>query len=248
MKVAVLGAEGRMGAETCRAVDAAEDLALVARIGRGGNLNEATSAGAEVVVDFTEPRSVMANIAAALDRKLNIVVGTSGFDEERLGEVKTLTDGAPGVGCIIAPNFAIGAVLMVKFAREASRYFDSAEIVETHHNRKLDAPSGTAIYTAREIAAARAAAGRGPSPDATTVSMPGARGANVDDVPIHALRLAGAVAHQEVVLGGPGEILTIRHDSLDRAAFMPGVLLAVRSVADRPGLTVGIETLLGLDG
>ncbi len=244
-RVAVVGASGRMGQETCRAVEAADDLTLVARIDRDGSLQDAAAAGAEVVVDFTVPDAVMGNIEAALQLGLHVVVGTSGFDEERLGQVRDVLAGRPGLGVVVAPNFALGAVLLMRFAREAAAHFTSVEIIETHPPDKVDAPSGTAVHTAEVIAAARVAAGTPVAPDATQRSLAGARGAVVEGVPVHAVRLRGAVAHEEVVFGNTGEILTIRHDSLDRAGFMPGVLLAVREVAHRPGLTVGLEPLLG---
>lgn len=246
MKVAVVGAAGRMGAETCRALEAADDLELVARIDRDGSLQDAADAGAEVVVDFTVPDAVMQNIEQSLALGLHVVVGTSGFDDARLAQVRSLVDAAPGLGVVVAPNFALGAVLLMRFAREAAAHFTSVEVVETHHPDKVDAPSGTAIHTARVIAQARADAGVAKAPDATERSLEGARGALVDGVPVHSVRLRGAVAHEEVVLGNAGEILTLRHDSLDRAGFMPGVLLAVRQVATRPGLTVGLEPLLDL--
>lgn len=246
LKVAVVGAAGRMGTETCRAVDAADDLELVARIDRDGSLQDAADAGAEIVVDFTVPDAVMQNIEQALGLGMHVVVGTSGFEENRLQQVRSLVDASPGLGVVVAPNFALGAVLLMRFAREAAAHFTSVEVVETHHPDKVDAPSGTAIHTAQVIARARADAGIPQAPDATERSLDGARGASVDGVPVHSVRLRGAVAHEEVVLGNAGEILTLRHDSLDRAGFMPGVLLAVRQVASRPGLTVGLEPLLGL--
>jgi len=246
LRVGVLGARGRMGAETCRAVDEAADLELVAMVEAGDWLFGVADAGAQVVVDFTHPDVVMDNIRWCIDEGIHCVVGTTGFDDERLATVRGWTEKAPEVGVIIAPNFAIGAVLCMSFARQAARFFDSVEIVELHHPGKADAPSGTAVRTAKLVAAARATAGRGAAPDATTTGLPGARGAAVDGVPVHSVRLAGLVAHQEVLLGTTGETLTVRHDSFDRASFMPGVLLAVRSVIERPGLTVGIEPLLGL--
>lgn len=246
VKVAVVGAAGRMGTETCRAVDAAADLELVARVDRDGTVQDAADAGAEVMVDFTVPDAVMQNVERALGLGLHVVVGTSGFDEDRLAAVRAMTESAPGLGVVVAPNFALGAVLLMRFAREAAAHFTSVEVIETHHPDKVDAPSGTAIHTAQVIARARADAGVASAPDATERSLDGARGASVDGVPVHSVRLRGAVAHEEVVLGNPGEILTLRHDSLDRAGFMPGVLLAVRQVRSRPGLTVGLEPLLGL--
>jgi 4-hydroxy-tetrahydrodipicolinate reductase len=247
LKVAVIGASGRMGSETCRALDAADDLELVASIDRDGTVQDAAEAGAEVVVDFTVPDAVMSTIEQALSRGMHVVVGTSGFDEERLGQVQKLVEAADAsCGVVVAPNFALGAVLLMRFAREAAAHFSSVEIVETHHPDKVDAPSGTAVHTARTIAQARAAASVASAPDATQRSLDGARGTSVDGVPVHSVRLRGAVAHEEVIFGNAGEILTLRHDSLDRAGFMPGVLLAVREVSSRPGLTVGIEPLLGL--
>ena len=242
LPVAVFGARGRMGSEVCRAVEAADDLTLAAAIDLGDDRETATAG--RVVVDFTHPDAVMDNLRWCVGRGLHVVVGTTGFDDARLDEVKALLADAPGVGVVVAPNFGIGAVLMMRFAAEAAPHFESVEIVELHHPNKADAPSGTAARTARLVAAARTAAGVGPSPDATSSGLPDSRGAEVDGVHVHAVRLAGLVAHQEVLLGGHGETLTIRHDSLDRSSFMPGVLLAVRSVADRPGLTVGLEALL----
>jgi 4-hydroxy-tetrahydrodipicolinate reductase len=242
IKVGVLGAQGRMGAEVCRAVDAAADLELVAAVDVGDDREPLTSA--EVVVDFTAPAAVMDNVKWCIERGLHTVVGTTGWNEERLAEVRdSLAESSQATGVLIAPNFGIAAVLMMKFAAIAAPYFESVEIIELHHPNKVDAPSGTARRTAELIAAARAGKA---SPDATTEELDGARGADVGKVRIHAVRLAGLVAHQEVLLGGDGETLTIRHDSLSRESFMPGVLLAVRGVSSRPGLTVGIESLLGL--
>jgi 4-hydroxy-tetrahydrodipicolinate reductase len=238
-RVGVLGAGGRMGAEVCRAVEAADDLDLMARVEVSDPLDGLRDA--EVVVDFTTPAAVMDNLAWCIGAGRHVVVGTTGFDDERLDTVRGWLADAPGVGVVIAPNFGIGAVLMMRFAAEAAPYFDSVEIVELHHPNKVDAPSGTARRTAELVAAARVGA---PSPDATTDALDGARGADVDGVRVHAVRLAGLVAHQEVMLGGHGETLTIRHDSLSRESFMPGVLLAVRQVSQRPGLTLGIDDLL----
>jgi 4-hydroxy-tetrahydrodipicolinate reductase len=231
-----------MGAEVCRAVEAADDLALVARIDVGDELTEA--AGAQVLVDFTRPDVVMDNLRWAIEQGISVVVGTSGFGEDRLSQVREWLAAKPGVGVIVAPNFGIGAVLMMQFAARAARYFESVEIIEQHHPRKLDAPSGTAAHTARLIAAARAEADLGEMPDATKEELAGARGAEVDGVRVHSVRAAGLVAHQEVLFGTQGETLTIRHDSLDRTSFMPGVVLAVRNVLGRPGLTVGLDELL----
>lgn len=244
--VGVLGARGRMGAESCKAIDAAPDLDLVAQVDVGEPIDSLAAAGARVVVDFTHPDAVLDNIRWCLDNGINVVVGTSGFTAERLSTVEELLAKAPEVGAIIVPNFAIGAVLMMHFSRLAAPFFSSAEVVELHHPGKADAPSGTAIRTAELIAEARRAAGSEPAPDATVTALDGARGAAVAGVPVHSVRLAGLVAHQEVYLGTAGETLTLRHDSLDRVSFMPGMLLAVRSVLSRPGLTVGLEPLLGL--
>jgi len=233
-----------MGAEVCRAVEAADDLELVAAVDAGDDRTAVESA--DVVVDFTVPDAVMDNIAWCVEHGVNVVVGTTGFTPERLDRVRELTAARPGVGVLVAANFSIGAVLMMHFAEQAARYFESAEIIELHHPDKVDAPSGTAQATATRIAAARADAGLGPVPDATSSGLPGARGADVGGIHVHGVRLRGLVAHQEVLFGAAGETLTIRHDSLDRAGFMPGVLTAVRAVGGLPGLTVGIDGLLGL--
>jgi 4-hydroxy-tetrahydrodipicolinate reductase len=249
IKVGILGARGRMGSEACRVVGAADDLELAAAVDEGDARGEL--AKADVVVDFTHPGVVMDNLRWCVEHGLDVIVGTSGFDAARLAVVAGWLDAAPGAGAcarvLIVPNFSVGAVLMMSFAGQAARFFESAEIIELHHAAKVDAPSGTASRTAALIGAARSAAGLGPSPDATTTELAGARGAIVDGVRVHSVRLAGLVAHQEVLLGGHGEILTLRHDSLDRASFMPGVLLAVRGITSLPaGLTVGLEGLLGL--
>ena len=244
VQVGVLGAAGRMGAAACAAVEAADDLELVARVGSGDPLSTLTDAGVQVAVELTRPDSVMANLEYCIGHGIHAVVGTSGLDEERLATLREWLAQAPGVGVVVAPNFAVGAVLMMRFAAEAARGFESVEVVELHHPDKADAPSGTARRTAELVAAARREAGLGPVPDATTSDPEGARGAVLDGVHVHSVRSRGLVAHQEVLLGGPGETLTIRHDSTDRSSFMPGVLLAVRQVAGRPGLTVGLEHLL----
>jgi 4-hydroxy-tetrahydrodipicolinate reductase len=248
ISVGVLGARGRMGTEVCRAVDAAEDMELVAMVDDGDWLFNVADAGAQVVVDFTRPDAVMDNIRFCIDQNIHCVVGTTGFDDEKLATIASWLEPKPDLGVLIAPNFGIGAVLLMRFAQEAARFFPSVEVIELHHPGKVDAPSGTAARTARLIAAARRAAGVPAAPDATREadSLPGARGADVEGVPVHAVRLTGLVAHQEVLMGAAGETLTLRHDSYDRASFMPGVLLAVRQIATRPGLTVGIESLLGL--
>jgi 4-hydroxy-tetrahydrodipicolinate reductase len=244
--VGVLGARGRMGQQVCAAVQAATDLELVASIDLGDPLSAASEAGARVLVDFTHPDSVMDNLRFAVEHGICAVVGTTGFTDEKLATVARWLADRPGVGVLVAPNFGIGAVLAMKFAQLAAPYFESVEVVELHHPRKVDAPSGTATSTARLIAAARARAGMSPAPDATTAEVPGARGADIDGVRVHSVRASGLVAHQEVLFGTEGETLTIRHDSLDRSSFMPGVLLAIREVGNRPGLTVGLDALLGL--
>jgi 4-hydroxy-tetrahydrodipicolinate reductase len=203
-------------------------------------------AGAQVVVDFTNPDVVMDNVRFCVDQGIHAVVGTSGFDKARLDTVRQWLDQKPGVGVLVAPNFAIGAVLSMRFAELAAKYYESVEIIELHHPRKLDAPSGTAAHTARLIAAARAEAGLGKAPDATNQELDGARGALVDDVRVHSVRMSGLIAHQEVLFGGEGETLTIRHDSMDRNSFMPGVLLAVRSILTRSGLLVGLDQMMDL--
>lgn len=246
LKVAVLGAAGRMGSEACRAIERTDDLELVARLGSADRRDEIVAAGAQVAVDLTRPDAVMDNLSFCISNGVHAVVGTTGFDEERLSTVRAWAERRPETGVLIAPNFAIGAVLLMQFAGIAARYFESTEIIELHHPGKADAPSGTARRTAEIVAAARARAGRPDQPDATETSFDGARGARVAGVPVHAVRLRGLVAHQEVLMGSEGEVLTMRHDSLDRASFMPGLLLAVRAVPARPGLTVGLEQLLDL--
>ena len=247
-KVAVLGAHGRMGSAACAAIEETDDLELVAQVGSQDTLSAITESGADVAVDLTRPDAVMNNVRFCVEHGVHAVVGTSGFDDERLATVRGWLAAAPGVGVLVVPNFAVGAVLMMRFAQQAARFFDSAEIVELHHPDKADAPSGTARRTAELIAAARRDAGLGAQPDATATALDGARGADVSGVPVHSVRARGLVAHQEVLLGASGETLTIRHDSYDRSSFMPGVLLAIREVSSRPGLTVGLEPLLGLAG
>ncbi|TDC74445.1 4-hydroxy-tetrahydrodipicolinate reductase [Streptomyces hainanensis] len=246
LRVAVIGAGGRMGSEAVRAVEAADDMELVAALGRGDKLETLTEAGAEVAVELTHPDAVMDNLEFCVRHGVHGVVGTTGFTAERLATLRGRLAEAPGTGVLIAPNFSIGAVLTMRFARQAARFFESAEIVELHHPRKADAPSGTAARTAELVAEARAAAGLGPQPDATSGGLPGARGASVDGVPVHSVRLSGLVAHQEVLFGGDGEILTIRHDSMTRGSFMPGVLLGIRRIGGAPGLTLGLEHFLDL--
>lgn len=245
-RVGVLGARGRMGDEVCRAVDGAADMELVAELDSDQPIDSLGWSGAQVVVDFTHPDAVLDNLRYCVEQGMHAVVGTTGFDAERTETVRGWVAEHPEVGVLLAPNFAIGAVLSMHFATIAARYYESAEIVELHHPKKADAPSGTAARTAELIARARSDAGLGPAPDATTSERDGARGTSVDDVRVHSVRLSGLVAHQEVLFGTEGETLTIRHDSLQRSSFMPGVLLGVRSVPQRPGLTVGLEPLLGL--
>ncbi len=245
IKVGVLGAKGRMGSQVCSTVEAAGDLQLAARVDIGGSMD--SLAAADVVVDFTQPGAVMDNLRWCIGRGLAAVVGTSGFGEDRLAEVTGWLTARPEARVLVVPNFSVGAVLMMRFAAMAAPFFESAEVIELHHAGKADAPSGTAARTAAMISEARAAAGTGPMPDATVTAADGARGADVDGVHVHSVRLAGLVAHQEVLLGGHGEVLTIRHDSLDRSSFMPGVLVAVRGIGTLPpGLTVGLDGLLGL--
>lgn len=245
IKVGVIGARGKMGSAACAAVDAADDLELRARVDADDSL-EALS-GVDVAVDFTSPAAVMDNVAWCISAGIHVVVGTSGFTEERLESIRQQLESAEGVGLLVVPNFSVGAVLMMRFAAEAARFYESVEIVELHHPTKSDAPSGTARRTAEMVAAARAEAGLAPIPDASLDVADGARGADISGIAVHSVRLRGLVAHQEVLFGAPGETLTIRHDSLDRESFMPGVLAAVRAVGERPGLTVGLEEILGLD-
>lgn len=243
IKVAVLGSRGRMGSEVVKAVNEAKDLELVAELDLGDSLDTLVTTGAQVVVDFTTPDSVMANLEFVISKNIHAVIGTTGFDDARIAKIKSLLSTSKS-GVLIAPNFAIGAVLMMEFATKAAKFFESAEIIELHHPNKVDAPSGTAARTAELMSAARKEAGLIAGPDATTSSLDGARGATVGQIPVHSVRLRGLVAHQEVLLGGIGETLTIRHDSIDRVGFMPGVLLGVRQVVDHPGLTFGLENFM----
>ncbi len=243
-RVAVFGARGRMGAEVCRAVDGADDLELVA--GVDVDDDRSTAEAAEVVVDFTHPGVVMDNLDWCLERGIHAVVGTTGFTESKLEQLRGRLAERPHVGVLVASNFSIGALLMMHFAEQAAAFYESVEIIELHHPDKADAPSGTATSTAHRVAAARSAAQLPPPPDATVEELPGARGADVAGIRVHGVRLRGLVAHQEVLFGAQGETLTLRHDSLDRVSFMPGVLAGVRAVGSRPGLTVGIEDILGI--
>jgi 4-hydroxy-tetrahydrodipicolinate reductase len=244
MRVGVLGAKGKVGATMVQAVEAADDLTFTEGVDAGDALSLLVDGQTDVVIDFTHPDVVMDNLKFLIGNGIHAVVGTTGFTDERLSQVKAWLAEKPDVAVLIAPNFAIGAVLSMHFARQAAPYFESVEVIELHHPHKADAPSGTAARTARLIAEARK--DLPPNPDATSTGLEGARGADVDGIPVHSIRLTGLVAHQEVLFGTQGETLTIRHDSLDRTSFVPGVLLAVRRVAERPGLTVGIEPLLDL--
>ena len=244
MRVGVLGAKGKVGATMVQAVEAAEGLTFTAGVDAGDPLSLFTDSQTEVVIDFTHPDVVMDNLNFLIDNGIHAVVGTTGFTDERLQQVQTWLEKSRTTAVLIAPNFAIGAVLSMHFAKQAARFFESAEVIELHHPHKADAPSGTAARTARLIAEARK--GLPPNPDATSTGLEGDRGADVDGIPVHSVRLAGLVAHQEVLFGTQGETLTIRHDSLDRTSFVPGVLLAVRTVREHPGLTVGLEPFLNL--
>ncbi|WP_326596220.1 4-hydroxy-tetrahydrodipicolinate reductase [Streptomyces sp. NBC_01803] len=248
LRVAVIGARGRMGSEAVRAVTDAPDMELVAALGRGDKLETLIEAGAQVAVELTRPESVMDNLEFCVRNGVHGVVGTTGWTEDRLATLRGWLAGSPATGVLIAPNFGIGAVLTMRFARQAARFFESVEIVELHHPNKADAPSGTAVRTAQLVAEARHAAGLGAQPDATSTALEGARGADVDGVPVHAVRLRGLVAHQEVLFGDEGEVFTIRHDSMNRGSFMPGVLLGVRRIPGAPGLTFGLEHFMELDG
>ena len=244
MKVAVLGAKGRMGAETVAAIESASDLTLSSALDLGDSLDQLIKTGTEVVIDFTHPDSVMKNLEFAINNGIHVVVGTTGFDDKKLSELNNLLSKNPKVGALIAPNFGLGAVLMMQFSQKAAQYFESVEIIELHHANKVDAPSGTAIRTAELITDARKQSKKGAMPDASKTIIPGARGAKVGDVPIHSVRSHGYVAHQEVIFGDAGETLSIRHDSINRTGFMPGVLIGVRNVAKHPGLTVGLENYM----
>lgn len=244
INVAVLGARGRMGSEVVKAVEEAEGLTLVAALDLGDSLEQLKGSAAQVVVDFTTPDSVMVNLEFLINNGINVVVGTTGFDDAKLATVKGWLAQNPSVGVLIAPNFAIGAVLMMEFAAKAARYFESAEIIELHHPAKVDAPSGTAARTAELMSAARKEAGLGSMPDATSTALDGARGASIGGIPVHSVRARGLVAHQEVLFGGLGETLTLRHDSIDRAGFMPGVILGIRRIINTPGLTHGLDKFM----
>jgi 4-hydroxy-tetrahydrodipicolinate reductase len=244
INVAVFGAAGRMGQQVCDAADKADDMQIVARIDVDDDPKAAITAGATVAVDFTNPDAALPNLEFCIKNGIHAVVGTSGFTPDRTAKVQAWLAESPSTGVLIAPNFSVGAVLMMKFAAQAAPLFESVEIIELHHPDKADAPSGTAQRTAELIADARQKAASAPFPDATTHDADHHRGGTVQGVPVHSVRLRGLIAHQEVLLGAKGETLTIRHDSLDRISFMPGVLLGVRKVAEHPGLTVGLEHYL----
>ncbi|AUH69250.1 MULTISPECIES: 4-hydroxy-tetrahydrodipicolinate reductase [Gordonia] len=246
IRVGVLGSNGKVGKAIVEGVEASAETVFTVGVDKGDPLSAFVDSQTRVVVDFTHPDVVMDNLEFLIENGIHAVVGTTGFTAERLDTVRGWVEQNPGVGVLIAPNFAIGAVLSMHFAQQAARFFESAEVIELHHPHKADAPSGTAGRTAQLIATARAEAGLGASPDATSTGLEGARGADVDGVRVHSVRLAGLVAHQEVLFGTQGETLTIRHDSIDRNSFVPGVLLGVREIVDRPGLTVGLETFMDL--
>jgi 4-hydroxy-tetrahydrodipicolinate reductase len=245
-RVAVLGAKGRMGSESVRALNDADGVEVVAQIDVDDSLDQVVESGAEVALDFTQPAAALDNVTWCAEHGVHVVVGTSGFDDAKIDRVRGLLGDAPSTGVLIVPNFSIGAVLMMRFAATAAPFFESIEVIELHHPNKIDAPSGTATRTAEMIAAARDAAGSAPLPDATTTDPDGARGAKVAGIPVHSVRARGFTASQEVLFGGAGETFSIRHDSIDRASFMPGVVAAVRAVPTRPGVTVGLEAVLGL--
>lgn len=244
INVSVLGAKGRMGAQVVNAVETEAGMTLIATLDMGDSLEQLIGSGTQVVVDFTTPDAVMENLEFLINNGFNVVVGTTGFDDMKLAKVNGWLKENPSVGVLIAPNFAIGAVLMMEFSTKAARYFESAEIIELHHPDKVDAPSGTAARTAHLMSQARSDAGLASMPDATSTGLDGARGSKVGEIPIHSVRARGLVAHQEVIFGGLGETLTIRHDSIDRASYMPGVLLGIRNVITRPGLTHGLEKFM----
>jgi 4-hydroxy-tetrahydrodipicolinate reductase len=248
IRVGVLGARGKMGSTVVTAVNNAAGMEVVAALDLGDSLEALVANKADVIVDFTTPDAVMGNLEFVINNGIHAVVGTTGFDDTRIATLKSLLSKKPSVGVLIAPNFGLGAILMMEFAKKAAPLFESVEIVELHHPNKVDAPSGTAKRTAELIAQSRREANSAPMPDATKEGLAGARGANVGGVPIHSVRARGFVAHQEVIFGGVGETLTIRHDSLDRQSFMPGVLLGISRVVNVPGLTFGLENFLDLAG
>lgn len=246
IKVGVLGAQGKVGSAVVAGVKKVDDLELAAEINKGDSLQTLVDEGVDVIVDFTTPNAVMDNLEFCINNGIHCVVGTTGFDDARYQQVRDWCAANEGVGVLIAPNFAISAVLTMAFARQAAPFFESAEVVEFHHPNKLDAPSGTAVKTAQGIAQARKEAGMDAMPDATEQALDGSRGADVDGVPVHAVRMQGMVAHEEVIFGTTDQSLTIRQDSYGRESFVPGVLTGVREVASRPGLTIGLDEYLGL--
>jgi len=244
IRVLVSGARGRVGSRIVAAVRAASDLSLVAEVDLGDDLSAAVGRAApEVAVDFTTPQAVFGNARILLERGVNAVIGTTGLAPPQLEALDRLARERK-TGCLVAPNFALGAVLLMRFAEEAARHYRHVEIVERHHEKKLDAPSGTAWLTAERVARARPAA---PDPSVETESAPGARGGRVEGIPVHSIRLPGSIAHQEVYFGAPGETLVLRHDATDRDAYAPGVLAAVRGIRGRTGLLLGLETILWPD-
>lgn len=247
IRVAVLGAKGRVGSAIVTAVKDNSDLELSAALDHGDDLQELVSSNTEVVVDFTQPESVMDNVEFCIKNGIHSVVGTTGWNEKRYEKVRSQLSDNPKVGVLVAPNFAISAVLTMKFAEMAAPFFESAEVIELHHPNKLDAPSGTAVHTAEGIDRGRKNAGMAAQPDATEQSLDGARGADVQGIPVHAVRMTGMVAHEQVILGTRGQTLTIKQDSYDRDSFVPGVVIGVEKIADNPGLTIGLEKFLGLD-
>lgn len=250
IRVGVIGSAGRMGSEVVRALEGARDLEFVRGITAEDSLDQLLDENGarlvDVAVDFTLPGVTKANVLWLVQHGIHAVVGATGWDDDALAEVRATLKASPETGVLIAPNFAIGAVLAMSFARTAARFYESAEVIELHHPDKVDAPSGTALHTARAIADGRTDGGLGPAPDATERDPHGARGADINGVHVHAVRLRGLVAHEEILFGNAGEQLTIRHDSFDRVSFMPGVLHGVREVASHPGLTVGLENYLSL--
>ena len=245
-KVGVLGAHGGVGTAIVAAVEADDNLTLAAALDHGDDLQELVDSGAEVVVDFTVPDAVMNNVEFCVKHGIHCVIGTTGWTEERYSQVREWLQDSEGTGVLVAPNFAISAVLTMKFAEMAAPFFESAEVIELHHPNKKDAPSGTAVHTAEGIARARKDAGMGEQPDATEQSLDGARGADVDGIPVHAVRMTGMVAHEQVIFGTRGQSLTIKQDSYDRESFVPGVLIGVEKIGRKPGLTIGLESFLGL--
>lgn len=244
MRVGVLGAKGKVGATMMQAVEDADDLVFSAGVDAGDPMSALVDADTEVVIDFTHPSVVMDNLKFLIDNGIHAVVGTTGFTDERIDQVKQWLAAKPDVAVLIAPNFAIGAVLMMHFAAIAAPYFESAEVIELHHDAKVDAPSGTAMMTLQKMAEASADWNDDPTRHEVVAGARG--GVGPGGIQVHSVRLRGLVAHQEVLLGTTGQTLSIRHDSIDRTSFMPGVLLAVKQVADRPGVTVGLDVLLGL--